>query len=413
MKKIFCIIYTFTIFMIGAKAQEKSLSYFIEKGLDNNPLLNDYRNQKKSNIIDSFRIHAGYLPQINALSLNNYAPTVSGWGYDGAITNVSNFSQLLSVSKRLVSKENIQNQQTAIQLLNETLQTNGKITEQDLKKSITAQYITTYGDWLQISYNKELLDIFKKEQSILKRLTDKTVYRQTDYLSFLVFIQQQELFINQLYVQYQNDFSSLNYLCALKDTVAVPLLKPTISLSKLPEAESSIFYKNYVLDSLRLRNSNSLIDFSYKPKVSLYGDGGYLTSFAQNAYKNFGVSLGVNVIVPIYDGKQKKMQHDKIEIAEQTRQSYRDYFLKQYNQQLAQLFQQLYATQQLMSQAIAQLKYSEALIEANQKLIETGDAHIVDYIMSIGNFITLKNNITQNTVTQLQLINQINYWDRN
>ena len=413
MKKLFCISYTFLVFLISAKAQEKSLTYFIDKGLDNNPLLKDYRNQKRSNLIDSLRILAGYLPQVNALSINNFAPTVAGWGYDGAITNVSNFSQLLSISKRLVSKENIQNQQAAIQLLNETLEINGKITEQDLKKSITAQYITTYGDWLQISYYKELLEIFKKQQNILKRLTDKTVYRQTDYLSFFVFIQQQELLINQLYLQYQNDFSSLNYLCALKDTVAVPLQKPAISLSKLPEAENSIFYQNYVLDSLRLRNSNSLIDFSYKPKVNIYGDGGYLSSFAQNSYKNFGLSLGVNIIVPIYDGKQKKMQHNKIEIAEQTRQSYRDYFVKQYSQQLAQLFQQLYATQQLMSQAMAQLKYSEALIEANQKLIETGDAHIVDYIVAIGNLITLKNNITQNNVTQLQLINQINYWGRN
>lgn len=410
--KQFWIVYIFLGLVIGVKAQEKSLAYFIENGLENNPLLKDYRNQQRSNLIDSLRILAGYQPQVNAVSNSNYAPTVGGWGYDGAITNGTNFSQLMSVSKRLVSKENLQNQQAAIQLLNESLKNNGKITEQELKRSIIAQYITAYGDWLQLSYNKEMLAVFKKQQTVLKNLTEKTVYRQTDYLSFLVTMQQQEFLISQLTVQYQNDFSSLNYLCALKDTTAVALQKPTIELAVIPEAETSIFYQQYRTDSLRLKNSNALIDFSYKPKVNLYGDGGYLSSFAPEAYKNFGISIGVNITVPIYDGKQKKMQHDKISIAEQSRQDYRDYFKKQYAQQIAQLFQQLHATQQLIAQTNQQLSFSAALIEANQKLIETGDARMADYILAINNYLTIKNNLTLNTITQLQLINQINYWSR-
>jgi outer membrane protein TolC len=410
--KQFWIVYIFLGLVIGVEAQEKSLAYFIENGLENNPLLKDYRYQQRSNLIDSLRILAGYQPQVNAVSTSNYAPTIGGWGYDGAITNGTNFSQLMTVSKRLVSKENLQNQQAAIQLLNESLINNGKITEQELKRSIIAQYITTYGDWLQLSYNKDMLAVFKKQQSVLKNLTEKTVYRQTDYLSFLVTMQQQEFLISQLTVQYQNDFSSLNYLCALKDTTAIALQKPAIDLAVIPEAESSIFYQQYKTDSLRLKNADALIDFSYKPKLNLYGDGGYLSSFAPEAYKNFGISVGVNIIVPIYDGKQKKMQHDKISIAEQSRQDYRDYFKKQYAQQIAQLFQQLHATQQLIAQTNQQLSFSAALIEANQKLIETGDAHMADYILAINNYLTIKNNLTQNTITQLQLINQINYWSR-
>jgi outer membrane protein TolC len=411
MKK-FWFFFIFLVLVNIAKAQEKSLAYFIENGLENNPLLKDYRYQQRSNLIDSIRILAGYQPQVNAVSTSNYAPTIGGWGYDGAITNGTNFSQLMTVSKRLVSKENLQNQQAAIQLLNESLINNGKITEQDLKKSIIAQYITAYGDWLQLGYNKEVLALLKKQQNLLKNLTEKTVYRQTDYLSFLVTMQQQEFLISQLTVQYQNDYSSLNYLCALKDTIAVALQKPSIELALIPEAETSIFYQQYKTDSLRLKNSDALIDFSYKPKLNLYGDGGYLSSFAPESYKNFGISIGVNITVPIYDGKQKKMQHDKISIAEQSRQQYRDYFKKQYSQQIAQLFQQLNATQQLIVQTNQQLSFSAALIEANQKLIETGDAHMADYILAIGNYLTIKNNLTLNTVTQLQLINQINYWSR-
>lgn len=397
---------------LSVHSQERSLDYYILSGIQNSPLLKDLRNQQRANLIDSMRILAGYLPQVNAISSNSYAPTLGGWGYDGAITNGSNFSQLLTVSKQLVSKENLKNQHEAIQLLNESLKTSGKINEQDLKKTITAQYISAYGSYQQYRFNNEVLALFKKEQNILKSLTEKGVYRQTDYLSFLVTMQQQELLISQLKIFFQNDFSSLNYLCGINDTAAIPLKKPEIFLSVLPNAENSVFYQQFLNDSLKLKNSDAMIEFRYKPKVNLYGDGGYLTSFSTAAYKNFGISLGVNVVVPIYDGRQKKMQHDKISIAEQSRQQYRDYFKTQFSQQIAQLFQQLHATEQLTVQSANQIRYAETLIEANQKLLETGDAHMADYILAIDNYMNAKNTITQNSINQLQIINQINYWNR-
>ena len=411
MKKISFLLFIL-LFHLIAFTQERSLDFYIQAGIENSPLLKDLKNQQRSNLIDSMRILAGYLPQVNAVSSNSYAPTLGGWGYDGAITNGSNFSQLVTVSKQLVSKENLKNQHEAIQLLNESLKTSGKISEQYLRKTIAAQYISAYGNYLQYAFNKEVLQLFKKEQSILKSLTEKGIYRQTDYLSFLVTMQQQEIQITQIKNVFQNDFSTLNYLCGIKDTSAIPLKKPEIFLSILPDAENSVFYQQFLNDSLKLRNSDALIDYRYKPKVNVYGDGGYLTSFSNQAYKNFGFSLGVNLVVPIYDGKQKKMQHDKIGIAEQSRQQYRDYFKTQYSQQIAQLFQQLHATEDLMHQSESQIKYAETLIEANQKLLETGDAHMADYILAIGNYMNAKNTITINSINQLQIINQINYWNR-
>jgi len=397
---------------ITIMAQERTLDYYITTAAQNSPLLKDYNNQKIANLIDSLRILAGYKPQVNGVSTNNYAPSNGGWGYDGAITNGSNFSQLITVSKSIVRKEILQNQLDAIQLLNESLTNSGKVSEQDLAKSITAQYITAYGNWEQVSFNNEMLALLKKEETILKKLTEKGVYRQTDYLSFLVTIQQQEISISQAKIQFQNDVLTLNYLAGITDTTATFLTAPAIELAIVPEAESTVFYQQYRIDSLKLRNNDALIDYTYKPKINAYADGGYVTAFPSDFYKNFGISFGFNIIVPIYDGKQKKMQHDKIGIAEQTRQNYRDFFKKQFTQQVAQLSQQLSATQQLIDQMNGQLKYTEALIEANRKLLETGDVRMADYLLAIGNYLTAKNLIRQNNIKKLQLINQINYWNK-
>ncbi|MBY0348081.1 MAG: hypothetical protein K2W79_07460 [Hydrotalea flava] len=60
-----------------------------------------------------------------------------------------------------------------------------------------------------------------------------------------------------------------------------------------------------------------------------------------------------------------------------------------------------------------QIKYTQILIEANRKLLQTGDVVMPNYILAIGNYLNAKNLITQNTINKLQIINQINYWNRN
>jgi len=74
--------------------------------------------------------------------------------------------------------------------------------------------------------------------------------------------------------------------------------------------------------------------------------------------------------------------------------------------------QQLQSTQQLIDQTSGQLRYTQGLIDANKKLLETGDARIADYIIAIGNYLSARNIITQNTVNKMQIINQLNYWNR-
>jgi outer membrane protein TolC len=129
-------------------------------------------------------------------------------------------------------------------------------------------------------------------------------------------------------------------------------------------------------------------------------------------YKNFGVSFGITLSVPIYDGHQRKMQYSKLDIAERTRSGYKDFFTRQYSQQIAQLSQQLKATEDLIGQINDQVHYSQTLIEVNGKLLETGDARIADYILALNNYLNAKNLLTQNNITRLQIINQINYWNR-
>jgi len=388
------------------------LDFYVDQALQNSPLLKDYQNQLQAGQVDSQLIRAGYRPQVTGSSVNLWAPTVNGWGYDQAISNGGNFTTVVAVNQTLVGQKHLNAQYETVGLQNQGVRNTAKVSEQDLKKSVTAQYITTYGDLQQLAFNREVYALLQKEEVLLKDLTQKNVYRQTDYLTFLVTLKQEGLLLRQLEIQFRNDHGMLNYLCGIVDTSATMLDDPHIELQALPEISNSVFFRQFHLDSLKLRNSRSLIDFGYRPKASLYADGGYSSTFAYQGYKNFGMSFGVTVTMPIYDGHQRKMQYSKLEIAERTRTGYKDFFTRQYSQQIAQLRQQLEATEDLIGQINDQVKYSQALIDVNGKLLGTGDAKIADYIIALSNYLNAKNLLTQNNITRLQIINQINYWNR-
>jgi outer membrane protein TolC len=400
------------IMTVETGAQQSTLSYFINQAMANSPLLKNYGNQVLSNRIDSMRIRAGLGPQLNAVSNNYYAPVINGWGYDEIITDNANISVLLSLSKEIVSRNNRENRFRASQVLTNSLLNEKKITEQELKKNVTEQYINTFGAWQQLDFNRNILDLLRKEEQILKQLTENDVYRQTDYLTFLVTLQEHEYQLAQSRSSYRNELTSLYVLCGIEDTTSVSLSDPDISVSRPPDIQNSVFYQMFINDSIRLSIESKQIDFDYKPKISIFSDAGYLSSMYYQPWRNFGASAGINLSVPVYDGRQKQMQHDKITLQEQSRDNYRTFYIKQYYQKINQLFEQLKSNRELENLLNRQVDFTRTLLDADHKLLQTGNLMVADYIIAINNYLSIKNAIVQNTIERYQIINQINYWNR-
>ncbi|MBS1664339.1 MAG: TolC family protein [Bacteroidetes bacterium] len=405
------LIYIFLTLRICAFGQDHNLDYYLGQAKDNSPLLKDYQNQLLSLGVDSQLVRASYRPQVNGLSTNSYAPVIGGIGYDNAISNGGQLAAQVQVTKTFVSKNNLNTQFQTISLDRNTIGNTAAIAKRDLKKTITAQYIIAYGDMVAMNFTRETLALLQKEEIILKALTQTNVYKQTDYLTFFVTLQQQQLLYRQSEIQFRNDFNMLNYLCGITDTGSASLPDPNIKLFTLPDAYTSDFYRQYTIDSLKNLNQRSVINYSYKPKLSAFADAGYLSSLAYEAQKNFGTSFGLTLNVPIYDGKQKRLKFQKLDIAERTRTDYRDFFLRQYGQQIAQLTQQLSATESLIDEIKGQIKYANTLIEVNAKLLETGNIQITELVLAINTWLNARNLLNQNYISRLQIINQINYWE--
>jgi outer membrane protein TolC len=408
---MFKYVYIFLVFTIAcinySKAQ--NLDFYLSEGIKNSPLLKDYNNQILSGSSDSSIILANQRLKIDITSQVMIAPTAKNFGYDEAITNGGNYSALISANQPLFVKKQKNNQLKNIQLSSESIRLNKKITESELKKSITDQYLTAYLNYYQFQFNKIVLKLLKDEQAILKILVEKGVYLQTDYMNLSVSVKNQEISIKQSYISYKNNLSTLNYICGISDTAMHELQYPELNLLDTLSLENSPIIQQFKIDSLKNSNSLALINLDYRPKLNAFADVGFMSINPKNIPYNFGTSFGLNFIMPIYNGKQRKKLHDKISLAEDSRMNYQEFYKKQRDQQHNQLFEQLKLTEDLISEIKAQLVDQEKLIGLYKVEIEKGLVRFIDFLTVINNYSATKNNLTQVEMNRLQIINVINY----
>lgn len=393
----------------GILVQAQSLDFYIQKGLENSPLLKDFRNQLLSGKLDSLLTQASYKPQVNQVSQAMYAPTAKNFGYDAAITNGANYSAVLNVVQPLFNKKIKGNQFRDISLSKHAIEADTQITTTDLKQGITSQFLTAYADYAQIQFNQSTFDLLKNEQVLLKSLADQGIYAQTDLMNLSISLTAQKIAIRQAFIQYRNSLAILNFICGIIDTSTVILTKPELTIRNQFNINNSPAMMKFKIDSLKNVNSKQLIDLNYRLQISAFADAGFMAVLPQNIPHNFGTSFGLNFSIPIYDGKQRKLQYEKTSLAENSRLDYQTFYTSQYKQQINQLNEQLKLTDELILSVRNQLTEQEKLIALYKIEIGKGLVRFLDFLNIVNNYTQTKNNLTVSEMNRLQIINQMNY----
>jgi outer membrane protein TolC len=412
MMKARFIIASFFCFIVSGNpcfSQASNLEFFISQGLVHSPVLKEFNNQVGTNAIDSLLIRAGHKPQVSYNGLLYYAPVINGIGYSEAITNLSNISSLVYVTQRIFNQKTLENQYAKFGIQNQTLRISSKLTESELRKSITLQYLAACRVSNDISINRELLASSKDEESLLRQLVEKGLYKQVDYLSFMVQFRSQQLLLSNLEMQYQKEVTALHILCGIPDTSYEELELPHIALNSRVNTASSPLFTRFAVDSLKIQNEKSGIDQNYKPSINWFSDAGLLSNVPQEIYKNFGFSIGLSLSVPIYDGNQRKLNYEKLKIAENTRMNYADYFKQQFNQELQRLYSELNQTREIIPLAEQQIAFAESVLTRDRYLLNNGEISVTDYIIALNNYISVKRNMNQYQIKILEIIAEINY----
>ena len=396
------------LFLLAA-GQTRNLDFYITEGFNNSPLLNDFRNQVSSAIADSALIRASKKPFVEARSFLQYSPYYKNFGYDEVITDGGNYMAVMGVSQDIFNRKTMENKYQAVDVQKQLIQNESVISQAELKRVITGQYLSAWAVYNDYLFNISFNELLKKEYGIVREFASNGIYKQTDYLTLLVEAQTQEILVTQLKIQYRKEIMLLNQMCGISDTIWYELGAPDIKITGTPDITMAPSYLQYKIDSMRIENEKSAIDLKYLPKVNWFADAGILTSDPINFYRNFGYSAGLSLTIPVFDGNQRDIEKQKLELSELTRKRYENNFKLRYFQQINQMNDELQSLDIMSVRMKEQLVTTTHLAEVLKDQLETGIIQMTEYINVIKNLKMFNRNLNMLNIQKLMVINDINF----
>lgn len=406
---------------------QNNLNYYTTAAKQNSPLINDNKNQSKANLLDAERLKALYTkPQIGVTANYLFSPIISTdnnktsfepnsngatnyYGYDFAATNGGTYQALLNVTQPLFNGQRYKTASEQLTVTSQINQNNSKLTEHDIEKIVTDQYILCLQDNKQTAYAEAMVKLLENQKDVLKKLVESSIYKQSDLT--LLNIEHQN-FLAQLTTfkaNYRRDLMDLNILCGINDTALVQLQSTNLTLNST--VSNSMFLEKYHLDSLNLIAQQKAFELKYKPQLNLFANTGLNAVYAPTIPNRFGISAGLSFTYNFFDGNQKSMYQNKTQVLEQSVSFYKSNFITQNTVRKSKILTELQSYTDRISISEQQLKDYDLLLNSYKKEILSGQLSIINYTMVLKNMATIQRDYTLLFSQQQSLINAYNYWN--
>ena len=255
----------------------------------------------------------------------------------------------------------------------------------------------------------DLFQILSRQNNILKELLRSAIFNQSDYLAFRVDLQQSEINYEGANVQFLQDILALNILCNLPETGLVRLEKPALTLQPRFTLEDNPYLLRYQYDSLIVERNRRVIDIFYRPSLDLVANAGTNAISASLLTRRFGYSIGLNFTMPIYNGNQRRLQYQKLDVSQLNIQNYRNQYINRFNLRLRTINEQLRVNQNLLGMTEKQNTDVENLLTVSQARLYRGDMSAIDYLLIVQRYINSKLSLNQLNLQRQRLISEFNY----
>ncbi len=407
---------------------QNTLNYFIEQAKQNSPFIQDNKNQSEAAKLEIERIKAFYTkPQItltgtlavspiinqdNGKSELNISPTDANkyYGYDIAASNGGIYQGLVNVNQNLFSatKYQIASQQAIIG--SKINQNNIQLSSHDLEKFITDQYILCLQDLKQLDYINALIQLLTEQKNISLKLAENGLLKQSDLLLINIEYQTQQNAANTFKATYRRDLMDLNVICGINDTNYITLQDFSLTINQTIINDSK-YTERFRLDSLNLIATQRIFELKYKPQLSAFANAGLNGVYEPTLPNRFGASAGVNFTMYIFDGRQRNLNQQKINLLVKSTQAYKSNFINQNTIRKNKLLNEIQSLDERMIITSNQLIDYKQLLNYYKKEIATGQQSIVTYINSIKNIALLQRDFILMQTNKQLLINNYNYWN--
>jgi outer membrane protein TolC len=419
------ILQAFFLFPMLLPAQNKTVEYFIDEGLRNNPSLIENTNLQQFFKIQNEIITAqNKKPRIDftadylfvPIFFNNGRvisitpnPSSKAYGYDAGLTNGGLYAAQVNAALPLFNNAIIQPLYEQNKIQGQISAYSKKQLEQDLKKAIIDQYIVTYQFQEQATYLQNIIDQLESRKPYVTAMVKQGLLQQNDYL--LLDIQQttSKNDLLQLHYAYSNGLNLLRNLSSISDSSAAQLELPSITMQPAPE--EYYYVQKFRLDSLNLVAQQNVFNSRYKPQVSVLASSGINATDIKRVPHSLGMSAGFHVGIPIYDGKQKKLNERQNIVLLTNLQSYRNNTSLVQQNNLRNAREQIIQWQQTVELLKAQIQKQELLLDIIKDKVIKGQVTVMDYVNALQDYAITQKSKALAVTNVLLYTNLYNYYN--
>jgi outer membrane protein TolC len=406
-----------------SSAQIRELQFYTNRAYENNPEI-----RKNTNLQEYYRLNKRLQlapfrsPQVNFTADYLFAPFFfdhsrflsvttnpedKAFGYDVSLSNGGLYAAQFNASLPLLSGAIRQSITRENDLQNEVLQNSNNQLVHELTHSVVIQYISVYRLQQQAKEEQKIIELAESRKQIVGALVEKGLLQQNDYLLLDIEIKQRLFDIQKLNVELTRALNELNNTCGISDTIRYELIKPDIKQDK--SVHDYNFRQKFELDSTYIISQENSYYTKYKTQLNAFCNAGLNASDAVNIPHNTGLSAGLHLLIPIYDGNQKKIvqQQNRILISNLQENNLRNDQLIRNN--LLQLQSQIIQTEESISLLDSQISTQERLLQIINQKVVTGLVSVTDYLNALQQYATNEQIKIQEQANLLLLISQYNY----
>jgi len=411
---------TLTVFILLLSGKlcysQNTLDYYLDAAFENNPVLKENLSRAARTDITANIIKAEYRkPQIFFTSDIFYPPMIhdkddpDAIGYDVAITDGGLYSALLNIRQPIFNKSFLETNNLKLETEKKIHLERLKLTKHELEKQVTEKYIIAYKYLSQIEFNENIKNLLEQQRDIVRNLAEKGILQQSDLMLINIAIQNMVIELTDLRSTYERSIGDLNELCGLPNFIVKELTVPQISLNA--GNYQSQFLNRFSLDSLQAIYNLDVANLKYKPQLNLYANTGVNAIEIPGIQRKFGAGFGINLMVPIYDGHQKKYAGQETLIDIGIIDNYKQNFIIQKETRLKAILNDIKNIDDKIIAYKLQSSNYESLIELYKAKLNTGQINMIDYLNILKSYLTIKNDLALSETNKLLTINENNYYN--
>ena len=414
-------------FLEFSNAQSRDLKYYLEHAKINSPLINKNRNESKIAALDLEQIKSILSkPEVNVEANVMLAPVVSHdnntnhfklaydyadkyTGYDLASTDGGQYQAFVSVKQPLFTSSKYRVYLDKSDISHQLNENSIVLTLHEIEQLVGYQYIICLKSKIQIENSQSLIKEIDERLSILQKLVESALYKQTDLMLLQIEKQNYELTYKTFYDEYKNNLYDLNLICGINDTNWVDIQEVDFQI-KADNTAHSQFLTSYKLDSLNIITEQTIHDLKYKPQLNLFANAG-LNAVYLPSLNRLGLCAGVTFSWNIYDGNQQKIQREKSNINLQTLTFEKNNFVTQNTINKNKILNQINSLNQRANLAEEQINQYNKLLDVYSKELSQGEISVMDYKNFLKDITAKKQENLLLRMEKHALINAYNYWN--